>query len=770
MTELMQGLLAEAKNGRFSSIRDTISEDDISSVWENAAAFIDKQMSQQKGVNIPNLGVFTFSQKKLDIGNNKFVLIQRPVFNISEKFAQTHGLHFTKYYVPGQIPVVPLNYSSLSYESPFDRDTVESCIRETLNAVNRALSNKKNVEILFNGIGRLSIRESRVKMKFFKEFINHCDGSGKLIDSLQNRPGTLDSVMSDRSLQSRATTSNTLVLPKITSSQQINNLAPLPEQVEEFNDPALEYNPLSSDIPVRDEDDMAITPTDDPIPDPVTDTDVILGMPDPVQGDFNTDHAITNILNTGEIEPTNDTYTGEDVQPLPNVLEEENRLLGPMSVRSGSRQTMALPKATGVSSFEDLLPSTLSPTYNQIPPTPLVAKSCPGPAFLGETDGFFPPRTPLNKILSPPHLEPLHRVRSAELVGEMREVAFAENTKPMSACGHSNAGQEICYLCHQRSSRNIPVSFDTERKRREEEENSLLREYQALKDGEDMLREQEKLMSKRNDLQKIAAFNLGVADAVITAKKHRDTDFHRSYVFQKRPLTPSRFPKQDAYNRELQKQVELKEKNRSSQKADTDFLERLEQVQLAEDLAAQREQYLKNKYQQQDSYKKSLETQLQFKPQPLQGSHEDGEVFGLNDINNEKMAERRRRAYDLFREQQDLVAQKKRDAILRRLAEQEEEEEVLKKTKQELTEDRGHRHSRRFTIRRELEGDWFKAAQSKRAHELQDRLSNLNPGMLVHEQCDKYKRCKKCQRKITNHGESNIWGESRYIPGSRLMV
>ena len=54
-----------------------------------------------QGVHIPTLGTFTFSQKKLDIGNNKFILIQRPVFNISEKFAQSQALQYVKHHVPG---------------------------------------------------------------------------------------------------------------------------------------------------------------------------------------------------------------------------------------------------------------------------------------------------------------------------------------------------------------------------------------------------------------------------------------------------------------------------------------------------------------------------------------------------------------------------------------------------------------------------------------------------------------------------------------------
>ncbi len=56
-----------------------------------------------QGVSIPGLGTFTFSQKKLDVGNSKFILIQRPVFMISEKFAATHGLNSNKHHTTGNL-------------------------------------------------------------------------------------------------------------------------------------------------------------------------------------------------------------------------------------------------------------------------------------------------------------------------------------------------------------------------------------------------------------------------------------------------------------------------------------------------------------------------------------------------------------------------------------------------------------------------------------------------------------------------------------------
>ena len=69
------------------------------------------------------------------------------------------------------------------------------------------------------------------------------------------------------------------------------------------------------------------------------------------------------------------------------------------------------------------------------------------------------------------------------------QVHTPPGTAPASTCGHPNAGQELCYLCHQRSRRNVPVSFTEERKRREDEEDRLLQQYQYMKDAENVLNE-----------------------------------------------------------------------------------------------------------------------------------------------------------------------------------------------------------------------------------------------------------------------------------------
>lgn len=59
------------------------------------------QMYILQGVCIAGLGVFTFSQQKLDVGS-KYVLYQRPVFILTEKLCQSHGLKQTKPLAAGE--------------------------------------------------------------------------------------------------------------------------------------------------------------------------------------------------------------------------------------------------------------------------------------------------------------------------------------------------------------------------------------------------------------------------------------------------------------------------------------------------------------------------------------------------------------------------------------------------------------------------------------------------------------------------------------------
>lgn len=85
--------------------------------------------------------------------------------------------------------------------------------------------------------------------------------------------------------------------------------------------------------------------------------------------------------------------------------------------------------------------------------------------------------------------------------------------------------------------------------------------------------------------------------------------------------------------------------------------------------------------------------------------------------------------------------------------------------------DRRERFRRSYTIRKDLQDDWSNAVDMKRQRDEDERAHIYAPqGVLVHEQCDQYKRCAQCQRNVNNYGTSNVWKDTRYIPGTRIMV
>jgi len=748
------GLVNEARKNKFSSIPQ-LSEEEIISVWDTVSEYVATQMVTQRGVTIPSLGTFTFTHKKMDIGNNKFILIQRPVFMLSEKFAQTHALNYTKHHTTGEIPVVQLNFTALSVTSSFDRDTVETCVREVLQSLSRAVANQQNVEFLFRGIGVLSIKNMKVKMKFFKDFLTSMDGSGNLVKVLENelfhggcaslqevvskygsslvrkkRPGTADSVMSTLttlSAQRRPGTS-TFTLPKLGGAKE-TLLPPITENTNEDGD--------------GDRASMASRGSK---------RETI--QPHPVIG------ISLDVDELKEALPAREGVRGSPVRKSPQ----------PQSPRLSQADADEADLGDAVAD-EPIVSSPPTPSPPPVPKNPATAPVCPSPRCLNK------------------------------------------------------AGQELCYLCHQRAARNIPVSFEEERRRKELEQDALLQQYQQMKDQEAILLEQAQGNQIRQSNQKIAAFNLGVSEGVREDARKRQTEFVKSYVFQNRPLTPLRFYKQEKYSSALENQVKVRTERETRKKHDQEFQERLEQVQLAEDLAAQREQFLRTKADQIAQYQRALSAQIRLrkklnsscrsdsslsssstrrrlsvpkpqllnpfsgatnekypalnkpgqirsKPLPLPKAEPDSKepIFGKYDATNEKILEQKERARALLRSQLHMVGEKKKNSILEHLAKQKAESEMLKRTRADLIEDRVTAHKRSVGMRQNLERNWQSHHFDKIKRESEEKERLRTPGMLLLQQTDKYRRCGQCERRPRNCGESNIWSESRYIPGSRLMV
>jgi len=52
--------------------------------------------------------------------------------------------------------------------------------------LSRVVASQQNLEVLFRGVGVLMIKDGKLKMKFFKDFLNSMDGSGNLVKVLEN--------------------------------------------------------------------------------------------------------------------------------------------------------------------------------------------------------------------------------------------------------------------------------------------------------------------------------------------------------------------------------------------------------------------------------------------------------------------------------------------------------------------------------------------------------------------------------------------------------
>lgn len=71
------------------------------------------------------------------------------------------------------------------------------------------------------------------------------------------------------------------------------------------------------------------------------------------------------------------------------------------------------------------------------------------------------------------------------------------------------------------------------------------------------------------------------------------------------------------------------------------------------------------------------------KPSELPRVLPDGEVFGLNDAKNERLAMQKRREIEAYKFNKDTVEQRKREDLLNQLREQEVDAENLERVKEE---------------------------------------------------------------------------------------
>lgn len=696
MSDVLQNLILELRKSKPSFV-PRLSEQGIVSVWENVSDFIEKQMVNRKGVAIQGLGVFSFAVKTIDIGNNRRISLQRPVFLLSEKFSGTHCIHYPKQHTPGQIPVLALNYTILSNDSPFDRDTVEMCVKEILHALSHVVNAGKPVEFPFLGIGKLVISDGRAKMKFFRDFIRQLDCSGQMEGAFHQRSSTSMSngglrseasiISNPTPLSSRPGSMGSLVLPRIVGPSNSNSL--------DLMTNGTRFNPsmLSPKKPV---------------------------MP-PIS----------------EYSPKDNGYPQEDE---------------PKTARNRSSQDC-----------------TCDPTV-----------SCAANANMGGHCACSPssscdsPReqTPQSFVISGQNTDTLTTTDESVQSYLLSENSEQVTPRPFSCSHLVNPRQEQCYVCHQRAMRNIPVSYTEERRRQELLESKLLQDYLQRKDLLDIAKDQTAKLNHREHSKKVAAFNLSMAGSKNSQRNAGNKEFHPSYVFQHRSVTPPHSAKQSKYCAQLDQQVGSKMAHHKEVKKREEEKDRLEKILVAKELERDHQEYTRRKNQQMEEYREALAEQVRFKTPPSSSWEIDSvqPIFGIKDMTAEKLAENKQRARQLLRDQLEMVKQKQHLNELRAKECKDEETDMLKRTKQDLTEEYQMKLRYGSDVRKSLDDSWKQNISMKLEKESEEKQHAEEPSLRLHQQCDKYRRCNKCKRAVHNKGQSNLFKESRYVPGARLMV
>ncbi|XP_059959810.1 coiled-coil domain-containing protein 81 isoform X2 [Mesoplodon densirostris] len=364
----------------------------------------------------------------------------------------------------------------------------------------------------------------------------------------------------------------------------------------------------------------------------------------------------------------------------------------------------------------------------------------------------------------------VERLRS--LGGLKNDNEMKPKISPATSCqDHNRAGQEMCYVCLQRAQRNFPLYYGEERKRREVEDERLLQQYQMMKDQEAVFKEQMQSLASREQNKKNAAYNLGVAEA-IRIHKNEKPEFHKSFFFDKRPLSPEiNAFKQEKHYQSLLKQIGHRREKDIKQRQNSELMDRLEQMQLTEELAAQRAKYIKDKMEETQRYKRALDAQIKNKhPQlPMFEPDSSGAIFAKEE--GELMVENRKREQNYRKDQMEAAANHKRTAMLHQLEDQKWDLMMLQRTHKEHLAERKAEQERVSRIYQNLQDDWERSAAMKKQRDLEEKaFERASNKLFLLDQCEKYQRCKQCQRRPSNVGKSNLFPLNKHMHGSLLFV
>ena len=74
---------------------------DITRIWDAISRVIIANLKSRKATLIKDIGTFNFVTKRVEVAQNKFLIIQRPVFVVAEKLVYIHNIQQHQHVITG---------------------------------------------------------------------------------------------------------------------------------------------------------------------------------------------------------------------------------------------------------------------------------------------------------------------------------------------------------------------------------------------------------------------------------------------------------------------------------------------------------------------------------------------------------------------------------------------------------------------------------------------------------------------------------------------
>ncbi|XP_050439767.1 coiled-coil domain-containing protein 81-like [Adelges cooleyi] len=165
-------ILETAKHNFKTKIGTEYTTKDVIRVWDCISRWIENNINRDKGILMKGIGYFTVAQWDIPVGKGYPFTIRKPVFVIDEKLAKDYNLKRKRPYNTGKIHEHYLNLLSVAHDYDLDPDMVQHCLKEVVTAFKKLLYEQKNCELPFPRIGKLQVKNKKVVMRFYRQFLD----------------------------------------------------------------------------------------------------------------------------------------------------------------------------------------------------------------------------------------------------------------------------------------------------------------------------------------------------------------------------------------------------------------------------------------------------------------------------------------------------------------------------------------------------------------------------------------------------------------------